>query len=240
MEPAAMTLQAPTVTTPLWARPFDELLDEAVAFHGRRCPGQVLGVRMAVAGCREIGMGLPKAAGKGLVVFVEIDRCAADAIQALTGVSLGKRTLKCLDYGKMAATFVSVGAGRAVRVVARDAARDRVPDYVRADLDARQAQSIAYRVMPEAELLALSPVAIKPGWLDRRRVRVYCAVCGEGINYEREIVVRGRAVCRGCAGSSYYSVQPDNGDPEAAVGRDDAAIGALRGWAEPYRFGAED
>ena len=88
---------------PLAQRPFDELVEEAVAFHGHLCPGQVLGVRMAVTGCREVGIPLPRRAGKGLVVFVEIDRCATDAIQALTGVSLGKRTLKHLDYGKMAA-----------------------------------------------------------------------------------------------------------------------------------------
>ena len=72
-------------------RPFDELVGKAVAFHGHLCPGQVLGVRMAVAGCREVGILLPRQAGKGLVVFVEIDRCATDAIQALTGVSLGKQ-----------------------------------------------------------------------------------------------------------------------------------------------------
>jgi formylmethanofuran dehydrogenase subunit E len=73
---------------------FDELLAHAVAFHGHLCPGQVLGVRMAIAGCRELGFERPWTAGKRLVVFVEIDRCATDAVEALTGVSLGKRTLK--------------------------------------------------------------------------------------------------------------------------------------------------
>ena len=104
-------------------RSFDDLLAEAVEFHGHLCPGQVLGVRMALAGTREVGITTPRTAGKNLVVFVEIDRCATDAIQALTGVSLGKRTLKHLDYGKMAATFVNVSRGAAVRVVARDCAR---------------------------------------------------------------------------------------------------------------------
>ena len=106
-------------------RQFDELLQEAVAFHGHLCPGQVLGIRMAVAGCRALQIDEPKAMGKGLVVFVEIDRCATDAIQAVTGCSLGKRTLKHMDYGKMAATFVNVPAGEAVRVAARDDARAR-------------------------------------------------------------------------------------------------------------------
>src|SRR3989304_10086580 len=100
-------------------RAFDELLAEAIAFHGHLCPGQVLGVRMTMAVCRALGVEEPKSMRKCLVVFVEIDRCATDAIQALTGCSLGKRTLKHLDYGKMAATFVNVSSGDAVRVAAR-------------------------------------------------------------------------------------------------------------------------
>ena len=82
----------------IFERDFDDLRDVAVRFHGHLCPGQVLGVRMALAGCREAGLTDPRAAGKALVVIVEIDRCATDAIQALTGVSLGKRTLRHLDF----------------------------------------------------------------------------------------------------------------------------------------------
>jgi len=105
--------------TPLADRGLDELTREAIAFHGHLCPGLVLGIRMARAGCRAIGIDRPRSAGKALVVFVEIDRCATDAIQALTGVSLGKRTLKHVDYGKMAATFADAVTGMAVRVSAR-------------------------------------------------------------------------------------------------------------------------
>lgn len=187
-------------------RDFDDLLGEAVGFHGHLCPGQVLGVRMALAGCREVGLDQPRSAGKGLVVFVEIDRCATDAIQALTGVSLGKRTLKHVDYGKAAATFVNVGTGRAVRVAARDGAREAAGRWMAGAPDARVAQQEAYRAMPEVELLDVTPVRIEPGWLDRRRVRVPCAACGEGINYGREVVHDGRALCRACAGERYYSL----------------------------------
>ena len=104
-------------------RSFDDLLAEAVTFHGHLCPGQVLGVRMTQAGCRDAGIPDPRAAGKTLVVIVEIDRCATDAIQALTGVSLGKRTLKHLDFGKTAATFINRDSGAGVRVAARETAR---------------------------------------------------------------------------------------------------------------------
>jgi len=205
----AMTSEVTKPSPPLSARSFDELLAEAEAFHGHGCPGQVLGVRIVQAGCREIGIDNPRAAGKGLVVFVELDRCAADAIQALTGVSVGKRTLKHVDFGKMAATFVDVARGRAVRVAARDSAREHAHEYAPPGADERQAQIAAYRVMPESELLSITPVTIKPGWLDRKRVRVFCDVCGEGINYQREVVRDGQTLCRHCAGDAYYSVQTE-------------------------------
>src|SRR5690349_12367029 len=131
-------IAAPT----LFELPQEVLIDEAVAFHGHMCPGTVLGVRMALAGCRAVDLPEPRNAGKDLVVFVEIDRCATDAIQALTGVSLGKRTLKHVDLGKMAATFVNVPAGRAVRVAARESARELAWGYAPDAEDLRAAQKV--------------------------------------------------------------------------------------------------
>ena len=192
-------------------RPFDQLLEEAVAFHGHLCPGQVLGVRMAMAGCGALGIEEPKRLDKGLVVFVEIDRCATDAIEAVTGVSLGKRTLKFLDYGKMAATFVRRETGLAVRVAAREEARDLARQYAPARQDLRAAMLEAYRMMPEAELFSTEEVRVQPGWLDRRRVRVPCHRCGEGVNYEREVRVNGLVLCRSCAGETYFVTPPRDG-----------------------------
>ncbi len=191
-------------------KPFDELLQEAIAFHGHLCPGQVLGVRMAIAGCCALGIEEPTRMHKTLVVFVEIDRCATDAIQVVTGCSLGKRTLKHLDYGKMAATFVNVTTGAAVRAVARDDARQRASAYAPGVADPRTAQVAAYRVMPEAELLRLAPVVIRPGWLDRPRVRVPCQLCGEGVNYGREVVSNGLTLCRSCFAGGYCVSRTDS------------------------------
>ena len=199
-------VEAPAAA-PIWAHTVDDLLAEAVRFHGHLCPGLVLGVRMTMAGCRETGFGQPRAAGKGLVVFVEIDRCATDAVQALTGVSLGKRTLKHLDWGKAAATFVDARTGRGVRVAARDDARELAPLLAPAERDQRRAQIAAYRVMPERSLLLVESVLVAPGWLDRPRVRVRCAECREGVNYGREVVAGGRVLCRGCAGERYYTYE---------------------------------
>lgn len=212
-----MTPPIALAETPLSERPFDDLLEEAIGFHGHLCPGQVLGVRMAVAGCREVGIELPRRAGKGLVVFVEIDRCATDAIQALTGVSLGKRTLKHVDYGKMAATFVNVASGTAVRVSARDGARALAASFAPEEGDARKAQIVAYRVMPEADLLRIESVVVNPGWLDRRRIRVPCQGCGEGINYGREVAAEELVLCRACAGDSYYTLQGPTEAPRGVI-----------------------
>jgi formylmethanofuran dehydrogenase subunit E len=139
------------------------------------------------------------------VVFAEIDRCATDAIEALAGVSLGKRTLKHVDHGKMAATFCDVRTASAIRVVARDDARERVAAWAPDERDPRRAQIAAYRVMPEPLLLRLEPVVIAPGWLDRVRTRVACTACGEGVTYQREVVRDGRVLCRACAGDVYFA-----------------------------------
>ena len=190
-------------------RPFEELLEESVATHGQKCAGQVLGVRMALRGLRELALDPDlKADRKRLIVYVEIDRCAADAVASVTGCRLGRRTLKYVDYGKVAATFVDVTTGRAVRVLARDEAR-RVP--VNAGLPKHEAQLRAYQVMPDYELFVVMPVQVDipdedlPG---RPVRRVVCAECGEGVNDGREVRLDGRTVCRACAGDSYYRRVP--------------------------------
>lgn len=182
-------------------RSFDELLKESSAIHGHHCAGQILGVRMAMLGCREVGIDEPGGCKK-LVVYVEIDRCATDAVQAVTGCSLGKRTLKFLDYGKMAVTFVNTETRRAVRVLARDEARKLVPDYAGDAPNARDAQKQAYRIMPEDLLFSVKPSTLEvpgqemPGY---RSMRVECAECGEGINFHREVRVDGRTLCIPCS-----------------------------------------
>ncbi|HEX5019849.1 MAG TPA: molybdopterin-guanine dinucleotide biosynthesis protein B [Candidatus Binatia bacterium] len=182
-------------------RNFDKLLQESSTIHGHHCAGQVLGVRMAMLGCREVGIDEPKGCKK-LVVYVEMDRCATDAMQAVTGCSLGKRTLKFLDYGKMAATFVNTETGKAVRVLAKDDARALTPRFAPGAATPREAQKQAYRVMPEDTLFSWSPVALRmapqemPGY---RGERVQCAVCGEGINFRREVEAGGRILCIPCA-----------------------------------------
>jgi formylmethanofuran dehydrogenase subunit E len=188
-------------------RTFEEHLQAAIAMHGHLCAGQVLGVRMARRGCLELGLDPDERADRRrLIVYVEIDRCAADAVAAVTGCKLGRRTLKHVDYGKVAATFVDMQTGSAVRVIARDDARDKVLVYCDGDCDRHIAQLQAYRVMPDRDLMIVQPVKldIPPEDLPGRPLRrVICQQCGESVSDGREVMVNGRMLCRACASRPY-------------------------------------
>lgn len=187
-------------------RDFQSLLQTATERHGHLCAGQVLGVRLAMRGLSELEID-PERELKRLIVWVEIDRCAADAVAAVTGCSLGKRTLKYVDYGKMAATFADTQTDRAVRVVALDSARERAWTYAPEGLSKGAAQLAAYQAMPEAELFNVQWVHVvipefdRPGHPLRR---VECVHCGEGINDGREVMRNGETLCRACASQAYY------------------------------------
>ena len=185
---------------------FQTLLDAAVAQHGHLCAGQILGVRLAMRGLAELDID-PERDHKRVIVYVEIDRCAADAVAAVTGCSLGKRTLKYADYGKMAATFVDTKTGRAVRIVALDSAREHAWKYAPEGSPKNVAQMAAYRVMPDAELFNVQAVRVNIPEFDKPGhpiSRVVCAECGEGVNDGREVVCNGKTMCRACASNAYY------------------------------------
>jgi formylmethanofuran dehydrogenase subunit E len=190
-------------------QPLDDLLNECERLHGHICPGQVLGVRMALQGCRLIGINDPKGADrKSLIVWVEIDRCMTDAVSAVTGVRLGKRSLKYLDYGKVAATFLNLSDGSAMRLLALDESRALADSlYARVE-NRKERQMLAYRELSDEQLFKIERVRVDLGELDmpgRPRSRVTCAHCREGINDGREVFDgMGERVCRACAFGGYY------------------------------------
>lgn len=183
-----------------------EYLSEAEMNHGHMCPGQVLGVRMAMLGCMEVEIDEPKA-GKRLIVFVEIDRCAADAINTVTGCRLGRRTLKFRDFGKLAATFYNTETGRAVRVIALESSRDLAAESFGHLPTKKEQQLEAYKTLPDDQLFRWYPVSVNLPDEDRPGhplSRIICEDCGEGINDRREVIRDGRTLCRSCAGERYY------------------------------------
>ena len=186
----------------------DEYLRDAEQAHGHLCAGQVLGVRMAMLGLEKLGIDDP--AGKDrkrLVTFVEIDRCATDAVAVVTGCRLGKRALKFRDWGKVAATFVDVTTGKAVRIAAKESSK-ALARQMHPELAAKnQQQMLAYREMSADDLFTTQWVKVElpaeefPGY---KSERVVCEECGEGINFRREVRREGKILCQSCAGARYY------------------------------------
>jgi len=190
----------------------DEYLLEAEHAHGHLCAGQVLGVRLAMLGLEKLGIADPrgnKEDRKRLVTFVEIDRCATDAISLVTGCRLGKRALKFRDWGKMAATFVDVRTGKAIRIAAKESSK-ALARSMHPEIESKnQQQMLAYREMAEDDLFTTQWVKVElpaeefPGY---KGERIVCAECGEGINFRREVLRDGRMLCRACSGERYYEI----------------------------------
>ncbi|MFZ5775434.1 MAG: FmdE family protein [Thermodesulfobacteriota bacterium] len=191
---------------------FEELLEKSTKIHGHICAGQVIGVRMSMIGLRQIGIDDPRGTQrKDFYVLVEIDRCATDAIQTVTGCSLGKRSLKWLDYGIMAATFVNLKTGKAVRVTALEESRETAKKYAPAAIGDKYIQQLeAYRIMPEEELFRIQQVTVAvpeedmPG---RPKRRVQCEACGDWVQDCRDVEKDGKALCKPCAFGRYYQVE---------------------------------
>jgi formylmethanofuran dehydrogenase subunit E len=185
----------------------DEYLQEAERAHGHLCAGQVLGVRMAMLGLQRLEIDDPTQDRKRLLTYVEIDRCATDAVAVVTGCRLGKRALKFRDWGKTAATFVDLARHRAVRLAAKESAKAVARSMYPEIAGKNHQQMKAYREMADDDLFDEAWVEVDvapedmPGYKAERTV---CAACGEGIQFKREVERDGRILCRSCAGESYY------------------------------------
>jgi formylmethanofuran dehydrogenase subunit E len=178
-------------------RTLEEDLADAQAYHGHLCHGMVMGVRMARYGCRLLGIDDPRSC-RDLMVYVEIDRCASDAVGVVCGVTLGRRRLKWIDYGKLAATFVDLATGQAVRL----APQKEVPHGGR-----NEDPLVFWNAWTDEALFSWAPVTLEipiedlPGPPVRS---VDCAQCGEQVKDGREVERDGKTLCRGCAGDAYY------------------------------------
>lgn len=188
---------------------FETLLKGSSDAHGHLCPGQVVGVRMAMEGCRLIGLDTPRDLPqiKKLIVYVEMDRCATDAICFVTGVRLGRRSLKFVDNGIMAATFVNLETGKAFRIVSTESARDIAGIYAPQISDKRQQQLAAYKKMDIADLFDIEEVKVDVPACDMpgpTRFKQTCESCGQVVRDKKEVMKNDRILCRPCALGTYY------------------------------------
>ena len=182
------------------------LLEKSMQDHDHLCPRQILGVRIGLAGMKALGFDEPPTK-KRLLVITETDGCFVDGLIAATDCTVGHRTLRVEDYGKVAATFVDVKTGRTVRVAPALDVRERAYAYAPDEPRHYFAQMQAYQVMPDEEMFAIQEVVLNASVqeiVSRPGVRVNCDVCGEEIMNEREVKQEGLTLCRACAHGGYY------------------------------------
>jgi len=189
---------------------FEVLLENSADAHGHLCPGQVVGVRMAMLGCRLIGLDEPASHDqiKKLIIYVEMDRCTADAVAHVTGVKLGRRSLKFMDYGIMAATFVNLETGKAYRVLSTEEARSLANAYAPEIAEKYPQQLEAYKRMPDSVLFRVQEVRVKIDECDLpgpTRYKALCSRCGQMVRDQREVIKNGDVLCRPCTADTYFS-----------------------------------
>jgi formylmethanofuran dehydrogenase subunit E len=199
--------------------PFEKLLAGSVAAHGHLCPGQVVGVRMAMLGLRLLDFQAPPTYPqlKRLIVFVEMDRCAGDAVAFVTEAKLGRRSLKFVDYGIMAAAFVNLETGQAFRIISTEESRDLAALYAPGEVDPRQQQTAAYKVMPDSVMFRVQSVKVKLSPYDMpgpTRRKATCGKCGQVVRDNREVRQNGSVYCRPCTSGAYFTKAQEIAWPE--------------------------
>lgn len=191
----------------------NELLDDSARRHNHLCPRQVLGVRIGLRGLQELGLanchGLPRFTNdrKRLLTIVETDGCGLDGIAVATDCAVGRRTLRVLDYGKVAATLVDTRSRRAVRVSPNAASRELALEYAPDARSRWHSYLHGYQLIPDQDLLNVEEVALTQTLekiLSKPGARAICAHCGEEIINEREVIAEGQTLCRSCHGDAYY------------------------------------
>lgn len=189
----------------------ESLLEQSMARHSHLCPRQVLGVRMALAGAELLSFELPRH-DKSMIIVTETDGCFLDGLEVATGLTPGHRTLRIVDYGKIAATFVDVKNGLAVRIAPRPDVRQQAFRFAQGETRHYFAQLQGYQVMPANILFSAAWVTLSPSAeviMSRPGVRTVCSACGEEIINEREVVIEDKAFCQTCCGNGYYVRQTD-------------------------------
>jgi formylmethanofuran dehydrogenase subunit E len=192
------------------AQTFEELLAGSVAAHGHLCPGQIVGVRLALLGLRLLGFEAPPTYPqlKQLIVFVEMDRCTGDAVAYVTNAKLGRRSLKFVDYGIMAATLLNLETGRAFRIISTEESRDLAALYAPGEPDRRGQQLEAYKVMPDSVMFRVQEVKVNLSPFDMpgpTRRKATCMKCGQVVRDNREVSQNGCVYCRPCASGAYFT-----------------------------------
>jgi Formylmethanofuran dehydrogenase subunit E len=163
-----------------------ELWGKCVEFHGHECPGLAIGYKASEAAKEKMGLSFSK--DEEIVCVTENDACCVDAVQVITGCSIGKGNLIYKDAGKMAFSFFNRKNGEALRIVLKpwNKTGDRKKDmeYM---LDA-----------PCDELFDFK----KPNFNAPEKARLFnsiiCEGCGESTAEHKIRIMDGKKVCGDC------------------------------------------
>jgi formylmethanofuran dehydrogenase subunit E len=192
----------------------DELLAASAALHQHLCPRQVLGVRMGLLAGQQLQIDLPQT-DKRLLTIVETDGCATDGIAVATNCWVGRRTLKVMDFGKVAGTFVDTYTGQAIRIVPQRHVRQLAQAFAPDARTPWEGYLLGYQRMPAMDLLNVQAVQLMQPVqhiLGLPGAKAQCHSCSEEIMNEREVYHEGKMLCRTCAGEGYYHVLPMNNE----------------------------
>jgi formylmethanofuran dehydrogenase subunit E len=196
------------------------LLRESAIRHKHLCPRQVLGVRLGLYGLKALGLisdeyqSRYRNTNKRLLTIVETDGCGSDGIAVSTDCAVGQRSLRVLDYGKVAVTLIDTNTENALRVSPMTNSRQLALEYIQEAESSWHAYLEAYQIIPDHELMQLQPVSLTRSIeriLSRPSARVTCSTCGEEIFNERELVRQGTFICRSCDGDTYYRLTESDG-----------------------------
>lgn len=144
---------------------------------------------------------------KHLLVIAETDGCFVDGVIAVTKCTVGHRTLRIEDYGKIAATFINTKTNHAIRIAPTLDVREKANHYAPEEKRHYFAQLQAYQSMPDDELMSVQEVQLNfqvHEIVSHAGRRVNCEKCGEEIINEREVLVEGKIYCKSCAEGGYY------------------------------------
>ena len=153
-----------------------------------------------------------------MIVYVENDRCIADAIQILTGTRLGRRSMKLVNYGKMAATFINTETGNAYRIWVSGKINEMIGKM---NLDPKEKErqfEIVLRSHSEDVVSAQRvTIHIPPEELPGKPKRtVMCVKCREKVMDNKDIMAKGGPICLACAKGPYYRIEEEDTD---AIGK---------------------
>ena len=193
-------------------RALEDILCESSSRHRHLCPRQVLGARMALYAAEILALDLPRT-DKRLLVTAETDGCAVDGLIAATGCRVGSRTLRILDFGKVAATFTDIHTEASLRIAPSCNSRLLALEYVSTARNKWEAMLFGYQVMPASELFVVQHVQLNTPLsqiISRPGRKTICEICREEIINGREVLNEGAVLCRACAGESYYHCSADS------------------------------